>query len=439
MTAFLALTARQVQPVQAKTNPETTLQQTGTGSSGAAMSITGTMPMYEADIRQIGMVMMHAIMALDVLENLQQTQLIERNQMLGIGSTAGMTDTADMDTMSMTGSQAPVIGASLEMLGHALESVGQMHMVMATLPALPLHASDTGPTGVGMADTMMTDWEDARRIADILNGMVDATGAQVGVMDITGTDTGATGTTTSTAGTDTAGTDTGAMSSRWMFDSAPLIPAAGHTVMVMRDQLQAMMISVNALTGAEETGTTDTSATDTTTDTIGTDTTTATDPMMAMPMTGVGPAFQMMGHSLELMGHMHKMIYMQSVLNNSVGMAGAGTGTMDMEDMSQMAGQIDELAQAINDHLTNMMGNLGMTPMMADAADTTGTETAASDTTTDTTGTGAGDTTAGMNTDPLMAGAEGTRTMLGSAAQLIQALVQQVQALNSGLTEASAQ
>lgn len=393
------------QPRQAfaKTASTGVLRQGTTGD----ISITGTMGMNNVDMEAMGHAMSHLIMALDTLHEMQQQHMINAPTLGAMGATTGT---------GMMGSSADV-GALLEMMGHMAESVGYMHEAMdySMMAAAP---------AAGANDRMTNDWSDFNNMLGVLEQMVQATVSQVPTLSGMPGAT-ETGTTTATVGTDTTGatTDTMAMgATAGAFDASPLLPAMVQTLQAMSGQLRGMMDTMNGMTGAA------TGTTDTTTSTVG-----MGSEMMGMPT--VRQSLQAMGQSLELMGHMHMML----ATVNSAG----DTGNATAETGGDMLGLINQMAQAMSDHIGTMTGSTtsGM------AATGAGTDT--------TTATGAMTDTTGM-TDTMamtdttsMTGTTGSNSMgmgvnsinpaLSAAAQLIQTMLLQIQGMAGGTNGATAQ
>ena len=392
--SLLLILTSQPHRALAKTTSLGALRQTGTGD---ALSITGTTSMNSGDMEAMGHAMAHLIMALDVLHEMQQQQMINASAMMGdMGAATGMTGTTAM------GSSADV-GALIEMMGHMAESMGYMHEAMG-------YSAMSGAPAAAMGDTMNSTGSDLSPMLDILEQMVQATIGQLPTLSgmpgatATGTTTDTTtSTTTNTVDSAATGTATDTVGMGVMtgtFDPSPLLPVMAQTLQAMADQLSGM---TGAITG-----------------------TTGTSPdMMGMGMPTLRHPLQAMGQSLELMGHMHMMM---------ATMRGVGdTGTATALAGDDMRGLINAMAQAMADHVNLLMG--GESSGMGATGTTTGT-TGMTDTTgiTDTTGmTDTTDMTGTTDSDSLGMGMNSTNPALTSAAQLIQITLLQIQGLTGGV------
>ena len=403
LVSLLLFLASQPRQAFAKTNSPGVLRQTGTG---AALSITGTTGMNNVDREAMGHAMSHLIMALDTLHEMQQQHMSNAATLGGalgdMGSTAGTTDTTGTAGMGIISSGADV-GALIEMLGHMAESMGYMHEAMGYST---MGATDMAGTG----DAMNGAWSDLGAMLDILDQMVQATTGQLptlrGMPGAT-----ATGTTTATAATSAMTGTTGTGAQAGSFDTAVMLPAMAQTLQSMADQLRGM------------TGATDTGATDTTTATAG----------MGSDMMGSGTptvryALQSMGQAMELMGHMQMMMATLTGPTD-VGMTGtasAGTG-------GDMLGLINAMAQAMADHISIMSA-----PLVATAAPTDTAETGAASTMTATPGmTDTIGMTGTTGSDSLGVGS--TNPTLNATAQLLHTLLLQIQGLTGGIDGGAAQ
>lgn len=414
LVGLLLLLASQPRQAFAKTNSLGVLRQTGTGD---ALRITGTARMNNMEMEAMGRAMSHLIMALDTLHKMQQQHMMNSAMMGGMmrdmGRTAGTTDTMGTMGMNAVGSRSDV-GALIEMMGHMAESIGYMHEAMD-------YSTMNVTTSTDMGDMMNGAWADFSDMLDILDQMVQATTSQVPTLSgmpgatETGTTTDTMG-TGATGATTVTGTVTGMMGMGSMtggFDPSPMLPAMIQTLQAMSGQLRGM-------TGATATG-----ATETTTDTadMGTD-------MMSMGTPSLRQAMQGIGQSLELMGHMQMMM---------AAMHGVGDpDSTTMETGGDMMGLINELAQAMSDHVSVLTGGdtsgIGVT---GTTTDTTGTGT---DTSAMTETTGMTDTT-GMTgtTDSDSMGMNSANPALRSAAQLIQIALLQIQGMTGGIEGGTAQ
>ncbi|MCE7987394.1 MAG: hypothetical protein DYG89_40015 [Caldilinea sp. CFX5] len=408
------LTVMNSQPAFAKTAPTGAMRQTGTDD---ATDMTDAM-MSHSEMEATGQSMMHLLLALHAIHQMQKDQMNNPSMMMGeMGSTTattGTTGTGDMMAGMGAMSAGAQVGGLLEVMGHLAESMGYMHDAMAGTAMMDSSAM------AATDDAMSSDWADVRTMLDIVDQMVQATADQVG---------GATDATDTTASTDITGTMmSGSLA------TAALLPDMVQTLQAMSIQLRMSLDAMNGMTGATDTG-----STATTTDTTGTMTDTTDSDMMGMGMMGMPDlrqSMQAMGMALELMGNIHKMAAMNSMMG--AGMTGDTTG-----DMSEMTGLVSDLAQAMSDHLDNMMG------MMDDAmmgSDTGATATGSTATTTDTAGADTGtaitdtaditDTTGATDmTGSDMMGMGNANDVLTSSAQLMQTILQQIQAMSGGTSQ----